>query len=92
MLVTQPHHRLSDDQVRLIDGASRDLLQEPGLLCYNQAATEFFRKAGAAVEDAGECARIRIPSTLIDTAVETAPSEIILGAPPSRQPPRPGRF
>ena len=48
VLVT-PACRLSDDQIKLIDGVSRDLLEDPGLLCYNQAATEIFRAAGARV-------------------------------------------
>ena len=46
-VLVNPHCRLSDTQVRLVDGVSRDLLQDPGLLCYNADAAEIFRKAGA---------------------------------------------
>jgi trimethylamine--corrinoid protein Co-methyltransferase len=78
-LVT-PEKRLSDEQIRLIDGVSRDLLENPGLLSYNQEATELFRQAGAKVEEADGCARIRVPSKLLDRAIESAPSRIVLGA------------
>ena len=59
-VLVKPTCRLSDEQVKLIDRASRDLLQDPGLLCYNATATELFREAGATVVDAGDCSRIRI--------------------------------
>ena len=79
ILVT-PQDRLSDAQVRLVDGVSRDLLQDPGLLCYNKEAVEIFKKAGAKLEDAGDCVRIRISSAIIDKILESAPSKIVLGA------------
>jgi trimethylamine--corrinoid protein Co-methyltransferase len=79
VLVT-PHRRLTDEQIKLIDGISRDLLEEPGLLCDNAAAAEIFRSAGAKTEDADGCVRIRIPSSIIDKVLETAPSKIVLGA------------
>ena len=78
--LVRPHHRLSEDQVKLIDGVSRELLQDPGLLCYNAEATELFKKAGAKVEDADGCKRIRVPSDLVDQALASAPSKITLGA------------
>lgn len=79
ILVT-PHCRLSDAQVRLVDEVSRELLQDPGLLCYNAEAAEIFRKAGAKTEEAHGCARIRVPAAIIDKALESAPSKIVLGA------------
>jgi trimethylamine--corrinoid protein Co-methyltransferase len=79
VLVT-PICRLSDSQVRLVDGVSRDLLQDPGLLCYNAQAAEIFKKAGATVEPADDCVRLRIPSSLVDSALKTRPSTVVLGA------------
>jgi trimethylamine--corrinoid protein Co-methyltransferase len=79
VLVT-PRDRLNTDQVKLIDGISRELLQDPGVLCYNTEAVEFFRRAGATIEDGGDCPRIRIPDWLVDAALESAPSKIVLGA------------
>ena len=49
-------------------------------MCYNQQATKIFKAAGAKVEDAAKCVRIRIPSVIIDKILKTAPSKIILGA------------
>jgi trimethylamine--corrinoid protein Co-methyltransferase len=75
-----PHCRLSADQVKLVDEVSRELLDDPGVLCYNAEAADIFKKAGANVVDAGDCVRIRIPSGLIDKALDSAPSRIVLGA------------
>ena len=79
-MLVRPECRLSDDQVRLIDGVSRDLLYDPGLLCYNASAAEIFRKAGAKLEQADSCARVRLPSAIVDAALATAPSRVVLGA------------
>jgi trimethylamine--corrinoid protein Co-methyltransferase len=79
-ILVVPHERLSAEQVALIDGLSRDLLQDPGLLCYNHEAVEVFRAAGAKVEDAQGCARVRLSSGILDRVLRSAPSEIILGA------------
>ena len=79
-VVVKPYRRLSDTQLMEIDKLSRELLEDPGLLCFNSEASEVFKKAGAAVEDAGSCTRIRIPSKIINTAVDSAPSRVVLGA------------
>ncbi len=79
VLVT-PDERLSDQQVRLVDEVSREMLSDPGLLCYNAEATRLFADAGAEVSEADGCTRIRVPSELLDKALETAPSKIVLGA------------
>jgi len=89
-VLVNPYRRLSDVQIRLIDAVSRELLENPGLLCYNEEAAEIFKNAGAKVEDAGDmgkiphtpgrCVRIRIPSAIIDETLESAPSKIVLGA------------
>jgi len=79
VLVT-PRPRLSNRQIKLVDEVSRDLLQDPGVLCYNREATEIFKKAGAKSEDTGACVRIRISPSIINKALESAPSKIVLGA------------
>ncbi len=72
--------RLTDEQVGLIDGVTREILEDPGLLCYNRGAAELFRKAGAGTEQAGEAVRVRIPGKLLDQALQSAPEKIVLGA------------
>jgi len=80
-VLVNPYCRLTASQIKLVDSVSRELLEDPGLLCYNQQAAKLFIKAaGAKVEDAGQCVRIRIPSAIIDKILETAPSKIVLGA------------
>jgi trimethylamine--corrinoid protein Co-methyltransferase len=79
VLVT-PRCRLSDEQVRLVDEVSRELLQDPGLLCSHEEVIGSFRAAGATIEEAEAGARIRIPASIIDQALEAAPSTVVLGA------------
>lgn len=79
-VVVTPYCRLSEAQVGLVDGVSRDLLQDPGFLCYNAQAAEVFQKAGATVEEESGCVRVRLPGAVLDKALESAPSKIVLGA------------
>jgi trimethylamine--corrinoid protein Co-methyltransferase len=79
-VLVSPYERLSRSQVELIDEISRTLLEDPGLLCYNPQATKIFREAGAKVEDAEGCARVRVPARIVDDTLKSAPSTIILGA------------
>ncbi len=79
-VLVEPYRRLSDTQLVQIDKLSRELLEEPGLLCFNPVAADVFKKAGATVEDEGSYVRVRIPAALVDAAIDTAPSRIVLGA------------
>ena len=79
-VLVRPELRLSEDQIRLIDGVSRDLLMDPGLLCYNDEVTELFRAAGARVAADEGCARVRIPESVLNRALDSAPSTVVLGA------------
>jgi len=79
-VLVKPFRRLSDAQVRLIDSVSREILEDPGLLCYNQEAAKIFKQAGAKVEDVDGHARIRVPGAVLDAALKTAPSTVVLGA------------
>ena len=79
-VLVNPYNRLSDEQVRIVDGVSRDLLEDPGVLCFNQDAAEIFTRAGARSEDADGSVRLRIPPTVIDAVLASAPSRVVLGA------------
>ena len=79
-VLVEPYCRLSDSQVRLLDGISRELLQDPGLLCFNDEAARIFAMAGATAEDEEQCTRLRIPPEMIDQVLESAPSTVVLGA------------
>ncbi len=79
-IVVKPRLRLTEKQVGLVDATSRELLADPGLLSYSPEVTALFQKAGAKIEDAGDCRRIRISDRLIDDVLKTTPSKIVLGA------------
>jgi trimethylamine--corrinoid protein Co-methyltransferase len=79
-VIVDPVERLNEKQIDLIDGVSRDLLQNPGLLCYNKEATEVFRQAGAEVQDEGDCQRVKLNNSLLDHALDTTPPAVVLGA------------
>ncbi|MFP4176070.1 MAG: trimethylamine methyltransferase family protein [Candidatus Brocadiia bacterium] len=80
-VIVEPEERLSSGQVKTIDGVSRELLEDPGLLCYNQDAAELYEEAGAEIESEDEdCVRVRISPQDLDTALENAPSKVVLGA------------
>ena len=72
--------RLTDEHVKLIDGISRDLLQAPGLLCYSPDAAQIFGSAGAKIEEEDKCVRVRLSPSMVDRALASAPSTVVLGA------------
>ena len=79
-VLVEPHCRLSEEQVKLVDAASRQILQDPGLLCYSRRAAELYEGAGARIEDAGSPRRVRLPARVVDDALRSAPSTVVLGA------------
>ncbi len=79
-VLVRPRERLSEPQLRQVDATSRRILESQGLLCYNRRAALILGEAGARVAQAGDAWEIRIPSTLLDRALSTAPSRIVLGA------------
>jgi trimethylamine---corrinoid protein Co-methyltransferase len=79
-IVVKPYTRLSETQVREVDAVSRRILEEQGVLCYNEAAGRLFADEGARVEAQADHWRVRIPSTLLDRVLDSAPSRIVLGA------------
>lgn len=58
------------------------ILDNPGLECPNEAAVSVFSDHGCPVTrlDNGQGWNVRIPRKLVDQAVESAPSKIVLGA------------
>ena len=75
-VLVKPEERYTEKQVHLIDSLSREILEEIGIISFNKQATELFRKAGCRTDGAS----VFIPSTLVDRALETAPSVVTLGA------------
>ncbi|MDR2846145.1 MAG: [trimethylamine--corrinoid protein] Co-methyltransferase [Candidatus Methanoplasma sp.] len=67
---------LSDEDIRKIDGATRDVLSNYGVRVPNEEALNVFEKAGAEVDR--ETNMVRIPAWLVDKALADAPSEFEL--------------
>jgi trimethylamine--corrinoid protein Co-methyltransferase len=79
-VLVHAHERLSQDQLKLVDEVSRELLEDPGVLSTHGETVRIFEEAGAKTEESGKYTRIRISSGLVDKVLETAPSSIVLGA------------
>ncbi|MFO8057767.1 MAG: trimethylamine methyltransferase family protein [bacterium] len=79
-VLVEPQRRLSEDLIKLVDETSRELLEDPGIICYSEAPVRVFQDAGAKTEDIEGGTRIRIPSKLLDKALSDAPSRVVLGA------------
>ena len=72
---TAPFYRgLTDDQCRLIHFASLEILERTGILLYYQPAIDLLKKAGCIVDEN----RVRIPGHLVEWALRTAPSRIMM--------------
>ena len=80
VLLERPYCRLSETQVKTVDGASRQILEETGLVCHNEQAASILKEAGAKIEETEGCVRVKIPSSLIDGILKTVPSKVVLGA------------
>jgi trimethylamine--corrinoid protein Co-methyltransferase len=64
---------LTDRQMDLLHAASLQILERPGVRFFSPEALALFRKAGAAVSDGN---RVRIPPSLVDKALASAPREL----------------
>lgn len=65
---------LSKEQIHLIHMASLEILERTGVVVLDDEAVELLAEAGAHVEGN----RVRIPSFLVERAVQSAPSKITL--------------
>ncbi len=73
--LTAPFYRgLTDEQCRLIHSASLEILERTGVLIYYRPAIDLLKKAGCYVEEN----RVRIPAHLVEWALRTAPSRIMM--------------
>lgn len=85
LLIDAPLERLSRGQIEKIHTASLELLDDPGLICFNEEASAIFADNGAQVSSSSPGAApphriVRIPAYLVLEALESAPSTITLGA------------
>jgi trimethylamine--corrinoid protein Co-methyltransferase len=67
---------LTEDELNQIHRGTLDLLEETGIYVEDEAALDRFESGGARVDR--ECRIVRIPPDLIETAIHSAPSKVIL--------------
>lgn len=81
-VLVDPVTRYSDDQIQALHGASLAILQDPGVLCFNEQAVGIFREAGCEVQrsERDPAWILRLPAELVERAVKSAPSRVVLGA------------
>jgi trimethylamine---corrinoid protein Co-methyltransferase len=81
ILIRNPLERLIGEQVEQLHETSLAILRETGLICHNRRAVGIFRTHGADVSDlSGGTWLVKIPGTLVNKALESAPSTVTLGA------------
>jgi len=81
--VERPYERLNKDQVELIHQASMEILQDPGLISFNEEAVNIFHSHGAEVESLGGDHRswhVKLPEQLMTSALKSVPKTVTLGA------------
>ena len=80
-VVREPFKRLSDDEIIILDKASKDILENLGLQCFNEEAADIFSNNGCTVSKHDERSwLVKIPATVLQEAVSKAPTKVILGA------------
>ncbi|MBL7174880.1 MAG: trimethylamine methyltransferase family protein [Desulfobacteraceae bacterium] len=83
-VIVKPYERLNREQIKFLDEASLNILEEPGIWCSNERAAKLFSSHGARVweEKEGHATiwRIRFSPGLIREAVAQSPSRFVLGA------------
>ena len=84
ILVNNPLKRITSEQVLQIHEASIQILDDPGLLSFNQKASEIFHSHGAEVTNVSgsdtPCWHVKIPESLVLDALASTPKTVKLGA------------
>ncbi len=84
ILIEKPYQRLSDGQIELIHKTSLEILENPGIICFNAEAAELFSNKGAQVKsiqtDGPPCWHLSIPAKLVNEALQSSPKTVVLGA------------
>jgi trimethylamine--corrinoid protein Co-methyltransferase len=75
-LIGGQYKPLSNDQVQQIHTAALSILERTGVQVEEPEALQLFREAGARIDEAAS--RVRIPQSLVEDAINWAPSKVLL--------------
>ena len=81
--LVEPYKRIGRGHQIIIHNASIDILNDPGVLCFNEQAADLFDRAGCKVsreEKERNARRVRIPEDVVKKALASAPPRVALGA------------
>ncbi len=81
-IVVEPVRRLNEEKLELLHRGSLDILRDPGVVCFNEEAVSIFADAGCRTErsDRDKAWTVRINANVVEKALSSAPSRIVLGA------------
>ncbi len=81
-VVVDPVRRLDEKKLDVLHNGSMQILQDPGIVCFNEEAVSIFDKAGCPTQrsDQDDAWIVKIPAKVISQALESVPSQIVLGA------------
>ncbi len=78
----EPLCRLPESLLAELHQASLNILDDPGVVCFSEEAAEIYSQAGCNVSrsDRDNAWTVRIPASIAQDAIESAPSTVTLGA------------
>ncbi len=80
-IVVRPYERLNAEEIRAVDEASLAILEDPGIICFNQEALDLFVRNGCSAERLDSRSHtVKLPAAVVRQALSTVPPAVKLGA------------
>ena len=80
-LVVRPYARLAEEEIERLDEASLSILEDIGIVCFNEEAAGILAANGCKAERMDERShKIKIPASVVRDALASTPSTVKLGA------------
>ena len=81
-LVIDPYTRLDGTTLDNLHKGSMNILDDPGIVCFNEEAVSIYTANGCSANrsERDNAWVVRIPESVVDKALESVPSKVVLGA------------